>query len=103
MNTYLSLKPFFVLFVIAGSFTYFAVHAKTLFNLMMAVQKKEPQNRSANLLARTQAVFMDVFLQRKVREKKVAGTAHSLIFWGFIIITIGTVEMMMKPQKIKLW
>jgi len=93
---YLTIKPFLVLFALAGSFTFFIVNTKTLLRLMFAGNKKEAENRTTNLPARFRAVLIDVFLQRKVREKKVAGTAHSLIFWGFIVITIGTAEMMVE-------
>ena len=91
---YLTIKPFLVLAAMAGAFTYFLLKAKILLDTMLALPKKV--SRTENLPARLQAVMMDVFLQRKVREKKAAGYAHTLIFWGFIIITVGTVEMMIE-------
>ncbi len=91
---YLTIKPFLVLAALALSFTYFAVYANRLLKLMQSVEGKDPENRTANLPARLWAVAIDVFGQRRVRRKKAPGLAHTMIFWGFIIITIGTVEMM---------
>lgn len=43
---------------------------------------------------RFKRILLDVFLQNSVRKHKpIVGWAHSLIFWGFITITIGTMDM----------
>lgn len=91
---YLTIKPFLVLLAISGAATYFVVHAKTLLLLLQKATKPGPN--IGNIPARIQAVMIDVLGQRKVRQKKAPGLAHTMIFWGFMIITIGTIEMMVE-------
>lgn len=90
---YSTLKPFLVLLAVAGAFTYFGLRVRILVDLLRAVTKPGP-NRTQFMPARILAVVKDVFLQFSVRRKLGPGIAHTLIFWGFIIITVGTVEMM---------
>lgn len=90
---YSTIKPFLVLLAVAGAFTYFALKAKILLQLLQAVVKPGP-NRTDKIPARVLAFVKDVLLQSSVRRKFFPGLAHTLIFWGFIIITVGTVEMM---------
>ncbi|MGZ3731043.1 MAG: (Fe-S)-binding protein, partial [Bdellovibrionota bacterium] len=90
---YTSLKPILVLLAVAGSFTYFLLRARILVDMLRGVTKPGP-NRTDQLPSRIWAVIRDVFLQTSVRRKLGPGIAHTLIFWGFVIITVGTVEMM---------
>ncbi len=90
---YLTIKPVLVLLALAGSFTYFALRAHVLWRMLQAVTKPGPA-RTDNIPARMLAVAKDVLLQSSVRRKLGPGIAHTMIFWGFLIITIGTVEMM---------
>lgn len=92
---YLTIKPFLVFFAIAGAFTYFALSVKTLFRLSASVTGKGPM-RWDQLPARTWGFVRDVLGQSNVRRKLGPGIAHTMIFWGFIIITIGTTEMMVE-------
>ncbi len=92
---YISIKPFLVAIALIGAFTYFALRAKILLDLLKAVNKPGP-NRLTHIPARIGAVILDVLGQRSVRRKLGPGIAHTLIFWGFIVITIGTVEMMVE-------
>lgn len=90
---YLTIKPVLVLLAVGGAFTYFALRARILVQLLQSVSKPGPV-RTDNVPTRVWFVVRDVFLQTSVRRKLGPGIAHSLIFWGFVIITIGTVEMM---------
>jgi Fe-S oxidoreductase len=90
---YLTIKPFLVLFALVGAFSYFTLKAKVLADLLKSVTKPGP-NRFQLIPARVEAFLVDVLGQRSVRRKLGPGIAHTLIFWGFIVITIGTVEMM---------
>jgi Fe-S oxidoreductase len=90
---YWTIKPFLVIAAILGAFTYFTLRARLLLTTMQAVTRPGP-DRLANPLARAWYVLIDVLGQRSVRRKKAPGIAHSMIFWGFIVITIGTLEMM---------
>ncbi len=89
---YWAIKPFFVFAAIAGSFSYFIFRSKILLNTLTSLPTKA--DRSDHIPSRIKSVFVDVLGQRRVLKKKAPGIAHTMIFWGFIIITIGTVEMM---------
>jgi Fe-S oxidoreductase len=93
MQNYLVLKPILVFLAVAGAFAYFVLRAKILVDILRGVTKPGP-SRAENLPARLWAVARDVLLQTSVRRKLGPGIAHTLIFWGFVIITVGTVEMM---------
>ncbi len=90
---YLTIKPFLVLLAVAGAFAYFTLRAKILLDLLRSVVTPGPL-RTNFIPARVWAFVRDVLLQTSVRRKLGPGIAHSLIFWGFVVITIGTVEMM---------
>ena len=53
------------------------------------------EDRFDRIGERIQAVLVFVFGQKKVIQEP-AGYGHFIIFWGFIFITIGTVESLMK-------
>ncbi|NUM89433.1 MAG: hypothetical protein HUU37_09540, partial [Bdellovibrionales bacterium] len=91
---YLTIKPFLVFVALGVSFGLFFVYAKKLVDLMLAAKGAGPA--LGNTPARIGAVLQDVILQGRVRRKKAPGLAHSLIFWGFIVITIGTAEMIVE-------
>jgi Fe-S oxidoreductase len=92
---YLTIKPFLVLAAMGLAFTYFFLKAKTLVDLARAVSNPGPQ-RWNNVPARLGWFFKDVLGQSSVRRKLGPGIAHTMIFWGFIVITIGTLEMMVE-------
>ncbi|MBU6375727.1 MAG: (Fe-S)-binding protein [Bdellovibrionales bacterium] len=78
--------------VVAGvSFGYSGYRFSLLFKLLRAHQGKAPL-RWDNLPARVIDTIIHVLGQKAVLQKKYIGTLHTIIFWGFIIITIGTVE-----------
>jgi Fe-S oxidoreductase len=91
---YLTIKPFLVLAAMATAFTLFALNAKVLWDLLQKVKKPGP--KIGSFPDRVNAVLLDVLGQRRVRRKKLPGLAHTMIFWGFIVITVGTVEMMVE-------
>ncbi|HEY8278318.1 MAG TPA: hypothetical protein VIH99_01760, partial [Bdellovibrionota bacterium] len=90
---YSTIKPLLVILAVGGAVTYFALRAKVLVDMLRAVTKPGP-NRTTFFSARIGAVIKDVLLQVSVRRKLGPGIAHTFIFWGFVIITVGTVEMM---------
>lgn len=92
---YVTLKPFLVLLALVGAFSYFALKAKILMGLLQAVNRPGPA--IDRFPARVREFLLDVVWQRSVRKHKpVVGLAHTGIFWGFIIITLGTIEMMVE-------
>ncbi|RZA00867.1 MAG: hypothetical protein EOP11_17905, partial [Proteobacteria bacterium] len=92
---YLTIKPFLVLAAMGLAFTYFFIKVKVLIDLARAVTTPGPgPERYSNVPARLGWFFKDVLGQSSVRRKVLPGIAHSMIFWGFLVITIGTLEMM---------
>lgn len=92
---YFTIKPFLVLLALVGAFIYFAICARALVSVMQNVNGVGP-DRLSHLPARFWAVLRDVLGQRSVRRKKLPGIAHTMIFWGFLVITIGTIEMIVE-------
>ncbi|MCM2322323.1 MAG: (Fe-S)-binding protein [Oligoflexia bacterium] len=81
----------FVFVVVAGlAFGYSGYRFAILYRLLKAQRGKA--NRLGHLGARTLAAIADVFGQRAVLRKRGPGIMHATIFWGFLIITIGTLE-----------
>ncbi len=50
-------------------------------------------NRLDHIPTRIQVFFTNVLGQKAVLQKKGAGLMHVAIFWGFLIITVGTIEL----------
>lgn len=81
----------FLFIGVAGfAFTYSGLKFRTLFKLMKAHQGKTPA--IDRLPERIITVLKNVLGQAAVNQKQPIGIAHTVIFWGFMIITIGTVE-----------
>src|SRR5690606_29717162 len=64
---------------------------KTLLTMMKKHQGQAPR-RLDRLPQRIFAIFANVFGQSAVNRKQPIGLIHTTIFWGFIVITIGTLE-----------
>lgn len=73
-----------------AAFGYAGYRISVLIKLMKAHQGKGPSIQ--DIPARVGATIANVLGQKAVLEKKAAGIMHATIFWGFIIITIGTTE-----------
>src|SRR2546422_10371005 len=54
-----------------------------------------PDNRFDDPLGRWKTVAINVLGQRRLLYNRVAGTVHLLIFYGFIIITLGTIQLIL--------
>src|SRR5947208_10419844 len=52
-----------------------------------------PDNRFDRPLSRLKTVAINVLGQRRLLYNPLAGTVHLLIFYGFIIITLGTIQL----------
>ena len=55
-----------------------------------------PVDRSSQAPARWKSVMVYVFGQKRLFKDKYSGPMHFLIFWGFIILTIGTLTFLVK-------
>jgi len=81
----------FAFVLIAGfAFSYAGWKFKTLIDLMKKQQGTGP--KLDRLPERIKVLFLNVFGQSAVNRKQPIGIAHTIIFWGFMIITIGTLE-----------
>lgn len=72
------------------SFGYFGLKVRRLIAIMRLA--KEPAPRTDQPGRRLQGVFTYVFGQKKLFKEPVPGLMHFLIFWGFVILTVGTLE-----------
>lgn len=86
----MSWQTFVFIAVATVAFGYSAVKFKTLLELMKRQQGEAP--KFSDWPARIKTVIVNVLGQRAVLQKNPIGFVHSIIFWGFIIITIGTLE-----------
>lgn len=66
---------------------------RTLFlTRLVRLGKQDPECRTANLPARVGGMLLDVFLQRRVLRRPLAGVLHLLIVWGFFVFAVNTIN-----------
>jgi hypothetical protein len=85
----------FAFLIIAGAaFGYSGYRFSILIKMMKAHRGKGPAPKTimAELGRRIVVTLVNVLGQKAVLQKKYIGVLHTTIFWGFIIITIGTLE-----------
>jgi len=87
----MTLQSLLFLIVAGAAFGYSGYRFHLLFRLMKAQQGKAPV-RWDQLPARIIDTAIHVLGQKAVLRKKTIGILHTTIFWGFIIITVGTLE-----------
>ena len=83
-------QTFVFLPIALGAFGYSFYRFQLLFQMMKA--HRGNSNRLDNIPARIMTTIVNVLGQRAVLENKGPGIMHTAIFWGFIIITTGTLE-----------
>jgi Fe-S oxidoreductase len=82
----------FAFIIVAGAaFGYSGYRFKILLELMKRHQGKA-RNRTDRIPQRILSILKNVFGQAAVNQKQPIGLLHTVIFWGFLIITIGTLE-----------
>ena len=77
--------------LLVGAFGFFAYHAWRLVRIIRLA--KQPLTRTDQPGARVEGVLRFVFGNQRLFKEPIPGLMHFLIFWGFVILTIGTVEM----------
>ena len=79
-------------FLIIGGGAFFISGRRfhVLYQMMKAQKGKSP--KFSDLGARIKNTLVYVLGQKAVLQKPFIGIAHTAVFWGFIIITIGTLE-----------
>ncbi len=72
------------------AFGYSSYRLSLLLKLMRAQKGRAP--KYGDLLKRIETTLVNVLGQKAVLKKPVAGIMHATIFWGFLIISVGTLE-----------
>ena len=83
-------QTFAFILVAAAAFSYSGYRFKSLYRMMMQHQGKAP--KFGDVSARIMTTITNVLGQKAVLKKPSAGIMHATIFWGFLVITIGTTE-----------
>jgi Fe-S oxidoreductase len=83
-------QTFAFLIVAGAAFSYSGFRFFTLYKLMKTHQGKV--ERLDRIGERVITTLLNVLGQQAVLKKKGIGIAHTLIFWGFLVITVGTLE-----------
>jgi len=78
-----------VLLVAAGFFSY------NVQRLLSYLRIARPEDRGGEPLVRLRNVISVALLQKKILRDPVAGPMHALIFWGFCVLTVGTIELLL--------
>jgi Fe-S oxidoreductase len=80
----------FILTLGAG---FFALNVQRLVSYMRIAL---PDDRTNDPFVRIRNVITIGIAQRKIFRDPIAGTMHALIFWGFMVLTAGTVEILIQ-------
>ncbi len=78
--------------VTIGVFAYFASNILNTWKRFHAVGKGIEENRTDYTSERIQNVFQWGLLQGKMFKDMVPGVMHFMIFWGFVTVSLGTIE-----------
>src|SRR5262245_42501410 len=82
----------FLFLIVAGiAFGYSGYRFSILFKMMKQHQGKASP-RFDHLIERILTTVSNVLGQKAVLKKRTIGILHATIFWGFLIITVGTLE-----------
>ena len=65
-----------------------------LWKIVRNIRLGKSKNRFNQPLKRTIILLKVAFGQTKLFDRPVSGILHALVYWGFLVITIGTLEMM---------
>ncbi len=64
-----------------------------LYKIIRNIRLGKSINRFDNPVQRTKILLKVAFGQTKLFARPVSGLLHALVYWGFLVITIGTLEM----------
>ncbi|MBX7220805.1 MAG: (Fe-S)-binding protein [Blastocatellia bacterium] len=87
------LKNIVFIVVCLASFGAFAVSARKLLDFL---KLGKPENRLDNLGARIKNMLIVALAQKKILRDPGAGFLHLFVFWGFMVLTVGTVEVILE-------
>lgn len=87
----MSYRAIFLSVMLLVALFFFARRVRHLYKYMR-VGQREPRLKNKSFLARFKTVIINVFCQKKLFREWSPGLEHALIFWGFLILSIGTLE-----------
>jgi Fe-S oxidoreductase/nitrate reductase gamma subunit len=79
------------IFVVVLALAFFSYNAQRLVRYMLTVGG--PDDRSDKPATRIRNLILIGFGQTKILRDPVAGALHASVFWGFVVLTIGTAEI----------
>lgn len=79
----------------AATFGYFAYNLHILWHGFKRIGQGKEENRTDNLPKRLMDLVTIGLGQGKMFKDPVPGIMHALIFWGFVIVSIGTIETLL--------
>jgi len=77
-----------ILFFSLGLFSY------NIWKIVRNIRLGKSKNRFDQPLKRIKILLKIAFGQTKLFARPASGILHALVYWGFLVITIGTLEMM---------
>ena len=95
MQIYVTVKSIVVALALIGAFGFFFVRTRRLYRLMRSVEG-QTDFKLDRIGARVKILFTDVLGQSNVRRKPLIGTAHMLIFFGFLAIQPHSLMLMIQ-------
>ncbi|MEE2931275.1 MAG: 4Fe-4S dicluster domain-containing protein [Bacteroidota bacterium] len=78
------------LFIFLFSISFFSFN---LYKIIRNIRLGKSKNRFDRPLERAKILLKVAFGQTKLFIRPVSGILHALVYWGFLVITIGTLEM----------
>jgi Fe-S oxidoreductase len=81
------------LFVLTLALGFFALNVQRLVSYL---RLGYAENRNDRPLTRAKNVLTIGIAQKKILRDPVAGPMHALIFWGFMVLTAGTIEILIE-------
>ena len=79
------------IFIVVLALAFFSYNAQRLVRYMLNVGG--PDDRGDNPAARIRNLLLIGFGQTKILRDPIAGALHASVFWGFVVLTIGTAEI----------
>ena len=79
----------FTLLVLAA-FGFFGI---TMWRILRVLFAAKPEYRWDRIGERLQLTLLVAFGQTKMLRKPIAGVLHAIVWWGFLVVTIGTIEI----------
>lgn len=88
----MSTKNVVFLFVLTLAAAYFSYSAQRLFRFLQVGTGTSP--RTTDVGRRLWNLLSIGIAQRKILRDPVAGPLHALVFWGFVVLTLGSLEIL---------